>query len=304
MRGIGIGPRAAAVPHRVRCAVRTLLDSTGIALSERYAFIVSDRTGITAENLGLSLLCHFPSVRFRIVSLSFLDSREKALDAVSQINEAAETSGKAPLVFATLADDDIRGTIAGGKGVVFDLFDTFLGPLEQELGIASEHSVGSSHGVLNPQKYTSRISALNYTMRTDDGVNSQSYDMANVIIVGVSRTAKTPTSLYLALHYGIFAANYPLVGEDLDRGRLPAPIVTHRRKLFGLTIDPERLQQIRAERYAKGRYADLKQCQYEVLQAEAMYRRERIPFINTTSKSVEEISTTIVHKANLNRDLM
>ena len=164
--------------------------------------------------------------------------------------------------------------------------------------------MGSSHGVLNPQKYTSRISALNYTMRTDDGVNPENYDLANVIIVGVSRTAKTPTSLYLALHYGIYAANFPLIGDDLDRGRLPDSIVSHRHKLFGLTIDPERLQQIRAERYSKGRYAELKQCQYEINQAEAMYRRERIPFINTTSKSIEEISTTIVHRANLNRDLM
>lgn len=273
-------------------------------MSERYAFIVSDRTGITAENLGLSLLCHFPTVEFKIVSLSFLDSREKALDAVNKINDAASTSGVNPLIFATLSDDEIRATIAGSNSVVFDLFDTFLGPLERELGIASEHSVGSSHGVLNPEKYTSRISALNYTMRTDDGVNCQNYNLANVIIVGVSRTAKTPTSLYLALHYGIYAANYPLVGDDLDRGRLPGSIVGYRRKLYGLTIDAERLQQIRAERYSNGRYADLKQCQYEINQAEAMYRRERIPFINTTAKSVEEISTTIVHKANLNRDLM
>jgi len=273
-------------------------------MSKRYAFIVSDRTGITAENLGLSLLCHFPTVEFNIVSLSFLDTREKALDAVNQINTAATKSGVSPLVFATLADEEVRRTIASSNSVVFDLFDTFLEPLESELGIASEHSVGSSHGVLNPQKYTSRISALNYTMRTDDGSNSQNYNLANVIIVGVSRTAKTPTSLYLALHYGIYAANYPLVAEDLDRGRLPDSIVAHRRKLFGLTIDAERLQQIRAERYSGGRYADLRQCQFEVNEAEAMYRRERIPYINTTAKSVEEISTTIVHKAELNRDLM
>lgn len=273
-------------------------------MNKRYAFIVSDRTGITAENLGLSLLCHFPTIDFKIVSLSFLDSKEKALDAVSQINKAATDSGTAPLVFATLSQEDTRSTMAKSKAVVFDLFDAFLAPLEEELGVASEHTVGSSHGVLNPQKYTSRISAVNYTMRTDDGVNAQNYDMANVIIVGVSRTAKTPTSLYLALHYGIYAANYPLVGDDLDRGRLPDSIVSHRQKLFGLSIDPERLQQIRAERYPNGRYAELRQCQYEINQAEAMYRRERIPFINTTSKSVEEISTTIVHKARLNRDLM
>lgn len=273
-------------------------------MNKRHAFILSDRTGITAENLGLSLLCHFPTVDFKIVSLSYIDSREKALDAANRINEAAHRSGIRPLVFATLSDDEIRAAITDSDGVVFDLFDAFLGPLEQELGIGSEHSVGSSHGVLNPQIYTSRISALNYTMRTDDGVNPHNYDLANVIIVGVSRTAKTPTSLYLALHYGIYSANYPLVGDDLDRGRLPDSIIAHRDKLFGLSIDAERLQQIRAERYSRGRYAELRQCQYEVDQAEAMYRRERIPFINTTAKSVEEISTTIVHRANLERDLM
>ena len=191
-------------------------------MSQRHAFILSDRTGITAENLGLSLLCHFPTVDFKIVSFSYIDSREKALDAANQINAAAARSGTRPLIFATLSDDEIRAAITDSDGVLFDLFDAFLAPLEQELGIGSEHSVGSSHGVLNPQKYTSRISALNYTMRTDDGVNPHNYDLANVIIVGVSRTAKTPTSLYLALHYGIYASNYPLVGDDLDRGRLPA----------------------------------------------------------------------------------
>jgi regulator of PEP synthase PpsR (kinase-PPPase family) len=273
-------------------------------MSDRYAFMVSDRTGITAENLGLSLLCHFPTVHFKTVALPFIDSREKALDAVNQINAAAERSGRTPLVFATLADDEVRATISSSRGVVFDLFDTFLAPLEKELGLASEHSVGSSHGVLDPKKYTSRISALNYTMRVDDGMNVDHYDQADVVVIGVSRTAKTPTSLYLALHFGIFAANYPLIGEDLDRGRLPDRIVRHRQKLFGLTIDPERLQQIRSERYDKGRYAQLKQCQYEVAQAEALFRRERIPYVDTTSKSVEEIAATILHRAHLKRDLL
>jgi regulator of PEP synthase PpsR (kinase-PPPase family) len=273
-------------------------------MSDRYAFMVSDRTGITAENLGLSLLCHFPTVQFKTVALPFIDTREKALDAVIQINDAAQRSGQTPLVFATLVDAEVRAAISTGRGVLFDLFDTFLAPLEQELGIASEHSVGSSHGVLDPQKYTSRISALNYTMGVDDGMNVDHYDQADVIIIGVSRTAKTPTSLYLALHFGSFAANYPLIEEDLDRGRLPDKIVRHRQKLFGLTIDPERLRQIRSERYSKGRYAKLKQCQYEVAQSEALFRRERIPYVDTTSKSVEEIATTILHRAHLKRDLM
>jgi len=273
-------------------------------MTDRIAFVISDRTGITAETLGHSLLCHFPAIHFEMVTLPFIDTAEKALDAVRKINDAATRSGWPPVIFATLADDKIRETISHSNGVLFDLFDTFLAPLERELGMASEHSVGSSHGVRDAQEYTGRISALNYSMRADDGGDPSHYDQSNLIIVGVSRTGKTPTSLYLALHFGIYTANYPLTPDELDTGRLPANVSRHRKKLFGLTIDPERLAQVRAERYNHGRYAQLKQCQYEVKQAEALFRRERIPFVNTTQMSIEEIATTILLKANLKRYLM
>ncbi|MBS1269689.1 MAG: Phosphoenolpyruvate synthase regulatory protein [Gammaproteobacteria bacterium] len=271
---------------------------------DRFIFTVSDRTGITAESLGVTLLCHFPNLEFKTVPLPFVDTPEKARDAARKINESSEKNGGPPLIFATLADDEIREIIAASNGVLFDLFDHFLAPLEKELGLESEHSVGSSHGVLNPNKYTARIAALNFTMRSDDGMNAVDYDHAELIIIGVSRTAKTPTSLYLALHYGVSAANFPLLEDDLERARLQDKIIRHRKKLFGLTIDPARLRKIRQARYDKGRYAQLRQCEYEVAQAEAMYRRERIPFVNTTAKSVEEIAATILHKINLNRDLM
>lgn len=288
--------------RRSRSAVTvTLQDKT---LLERYAFIVSDRTGITAETVGHTLLSQFPTIKFKTVALPFVDTHDKAEDAVRQINRTAEQNGNRPLVFTTIIDDAIRSKLAASEGVFFDLFDTFLDPLERELGMASSHTVGQSHGVVDPVKYTTRISAVNYSVRTDDGVDVDHYDEAAVIVVGVSRTGKTPTSLYLALHFGTFTANYPLTGEDLDRGRLPKQVRRYRKKLFGLTIDPERLQQIRQERFAKGRYADLKQCQYEVSQAEAMFRREGVPYINTTAKSIEEIATTILHRANLRRDLM
>lgn len=271
---------------------------------DRYVFTLSDRTGITAESLGVSLLCHFPSLAFKTVALPFVDTPEKARDAARKINDAAERNGGPPLIFATLADDEIRSIIASSNGVLFELFDHFLAPLERELGVASEHSIGSSHGVLNPNKYTARISALNFTMRTDDGMNATHYDHAELVVIGVSRTAKTPTSLYLALHYGVSTANFPLLEEDLERARLPDKIIRHRKKLFGLTIDPALLQQIRQARYDKGRYAQLRQCEYEVSQAEALYRRERIPYVDTSARSVEEIATTILHKVNLNRELM
>jgi len=273
-------------------------------MEERYAFIISDRTGITAETMGHTLLSQFPMMKFKTVPLPFIDTEEKARQTVQQINDAAEKNGRLPLVFATLVDDNIRKMISSSNGVFFDLIDQFLGPLERELGVESAHTIGRSHGVVDPAKYTSRIAAVNFSVRTDDGVNTNKYDQAAVIIVGVSRTGKTPTCLYLALHFGTYAANYPLTPEDLIAGRLPARIAKFRDKLFALTIDPSRLAKIRQERFARGRYAGLKQCQQEVLQAEAIFRQENVPYINTTAISIEEIATTIIHKARLKRDLI
>lgn len=273
-------------------------------MKERYAFIVSDRTGITAQTMGHMLLSQFPAIKFKTVSLPFTDNDEKAQQAVHQINSAARKNNESPLIFATLVDAKIRQIISSSNGVFFDMIDQFIQPLEKELGIESSHAIGSSHGVVDPEKYTHRIAAVNYAVRTDDGVHVSAYDQASVIIVGVSRTGKTPTSLYLSLHFGIYVANYPLTPSDLDSGQLPSPVEKYRDKLFGLTIEPERLAQIRQERFAKGRYAQLKQCNYEVSKAEAMFRQENIPYVNTTSKSIEELAATIIHRADLKRDLI
>ncbi len=273
-------------------------------MKDRYAFIVSDRTGITAQTMGHMLLSQFPTIKFKTVSLPFTDTDEKAQQAVRQINSAAGKDDEPPLIFATLVNDKIREIISRSNGVFFDMIDQFIQPLEKELGIESSHAIGSSHGVVDPEKYTSRIAAVNFAVRTDDGVHLSSYNQAAVIIIGVSRTGKTPTSLYLSLHFGIYVANYPLTPADLDTGRLPSSIEKYRDKLFGLSIDPERLAQIRQERFAQGRYAQFKQCKYEVSQAEAMFRQENVPYVNTTSKSIEELATTIIHRADLKRDLI
>jgi hypothetical protein len=272
-------------------------------MTTRYAFVISDRTGITAEALGHSLLSQFPSVNFQVETLPFIDTPDKVADAVAQINLAAEKTGQTPLIFATLVDDSIRREIASSNGVFFDLFDTFIGPMEDELKVASSHSVGQSHGLIDLAEYTSRISAVNYSLHTDDGVEIDHYGRADVIIIGVSRTGKTPTCLYLALHYGIYASNYPLTMDDLEKGEIPAELLKYREKLYGLTIDPFRLQQIRQERYNRDSYASAKQCQYEVATAEAMLRSEKLPFINTTQMSIEEIGTTIMHRAGLRRNI-
>ena len=122
-----------------------------------------------------------------------------------------------------------------------------------------------------------------------------------MILVGVSRSGKTPTSLYLAMQHGLKVANYPLIPEDFERRQLPPALVPHRKKIFGLTIDPQRLSQIRNERRPGSKYADLANCRYEVSEAEAMMRRSGIRWLSSTTKSIEEIATTILQEVRPER---
>lgn len=267
---------------------------------KRTAFFISDGTGITSEALGVSLLTRFDNLSFDKVTLPFVDSTEKALETVEKINKATERDGAKAIIFDTLVNDEIRSIIASSDSFMIDVFAAFLGPLEQELGTAPTNRVGRSK-ITENQGYGHRIDAINYALDNDDGVRTKYYDDADVILIGVSRSGKTPTCLYLAMQYGIKAANYPLTEEDIDDQKLPPSIRKHREKLFGLTIEPDRLALIRNERKPNSRYASIKQCNYEVEEVELMYRRERIPSMNTTHYSVEEIATRIMVQAGIGR---
>jgi [pyruvate, water dikinase]-phosphate phosphotransferase / [pyruvate, water dikinase] kinase len=266
---------------------------------DRAVFFVSDRTGITAETLGLSLLTQFNGIKFKKHARRFVDTLDKALAVRDEIHRAAEETGSPPIVFSTMIDDDMRAAIKGPDSIFFDLVDTFISPLEVALGQKSSHTIGRAREVIDQSKYNLRMDAVNYALATDDGLHTNDYNHADVIVLGVSRSGKTPTCLYLALTFGVYAANYPLTDDDLEDLRLPPALATHRHQLFGLTIEPERLQQIRRERKAEGVYASLRQCQYEVAQAEALFRQENIPFLTSTAMSVEEIATTILHHMKL-----
>ncbi len=263
----------------------------------RSAFFVSDRTGLSAEVLGRSLLSQFEGIEFRRVTLRYIDTPEKARDAVVQINEAAHADGQRPLVLSTLTSPALRNIIGQADALMLDLFEMFITPLESELGVQSSHAIGRSHRA--GASYTSRMDAVNFALDHDDGGISRNLERAEIVLVGVSRCGKTPTSLYLALQFGIYAANYPLVEEDFAKAELPAALLPMRKKLFGLTIRPERLQQIRAERSPDSRYSSLETCRREVQQAEGMMREYGIPSLETTTMSVEEIATTIVHQTGL-----
>ena len=265
-------------------------------MPNRTVFFISDGTGITAETFGKAILAQF-EMKTRYVRLPFVDSADKAHQAVRQINHTAEVENIKPIVFTTLVNMEVLQVIRDGcKGMLLDMFGTFVNPLEEELGIKSHHRVGRFSDVSKSKDYHDRIEAINFSLAHDDGQSNRDLESAEVILVGVSRSGKTPTSLYLAMQHGLKAANYPLIPEDFERKQLPPALVPHRKKIFGLTIHPDRLSEIRTERRPNSKYASIENCRQEVADAESMMRRSGIRWLSTTTKSIEEIATTILQE--------
>ena len=265
-------------------------------MHNRTVFFVSDGTGITAETFGSAILAQFEA-NLQCVRLPFIDTVDKAHQTVRQINQTGAHDQKRPIVFTTLANEDVLRVVTQGcEGMLLDMFGTFMNPLEKELGIKSNHRIGRFSDASKSKKYQSRIDAINFSLDHDDGQSHRDLESSDVILIGVSRSGKTPTSLYLAMQYGLRASNYPLIPEDFERQDLPRALKAHPKKLFGLTILPERLCEIRQERRPNSKYASLENCRHEVREAEAMMRRSGIRWLSTTTKSIEEISTTILQE--------
>jgi regulator of PEP synthase PpsR (kinase-PPPase family) len=259
----------------------------------RTVFIVSDGTGITAETFSHSILAQFET-NFKQIRMPFVNTIDKAHQVLKEINQSGELLGERPIVFSTLVNPEINSLINSSKAMVLDMFHTFVAPLEQELHLKSTHAIGRFHQNIETESYKNRIEAINFSLAHDDGQSHKNLEDADVILVGVSRSGKTPTCLYLAMQYGIKSANYPLIPEDFERATLPSELHKYKNKLFGLTIDPQRLAQIRNERRPNSKYASLDNCRYEINEAHAMMEREGIPWLISTHKSIEEISTTIL----------
>ncbi|GAA4418872.1 putative phosphoenolpyruvate synthase regulatory protein [Advenella faeciporci] len=271
-------------------------------LNQRTVFIVSDSTGITAETFSHSVLSQFSkSFEFRQIREPFITTDEKAKDVAKKINEIAEREQNPPIVFSTLVKQDILAYVKESNCVFLDIFGTCVSQLESALGTKSEPTIGMSHLSASSEAYRNRIEAINFSLAHDDGQFIHGLKEADVILVGVSRCGKTPTSLYLAMQYAIKAANFPLIPEDFERGSLPKTLQPFRNKLFGLSIQPDRLSEVRNERRPNSRYATLEQCLYEVAEAERLMRREGIEWLSTTTKSIEEISTTVLQILGLNK---
>jgi [pyruvate, water dikinase]-phosphate phosphotransferase / [pyruvate, water dikinase] kinase len=263
-------------------------------MANRTVFFVSDGTGITAETFGNSILNQF-AIKPRHVRRPFVDTPDKAHQLVREINNVAATEGRMPIVFVTLVDREVLAIVkTATQSMVLDMFGTFIEPLEAEFGMTSNHRVGRFSDIARSQEYSDRIEAINFSLAHDDGQSSKDLEAADVILVGVSRSGKTPTSLYLAMQHGIKAANCPLIPEDFERNALPTALKSYKAKCFGLTIAPDRLSEIRHERRPHSKYASLENCRYEVAAAEQMMKREGIAWLSSTHKSIEEIATTIL----------
>ena len=268
---------------------------------KRSVFFISDGTAITAETLGHSLLAQFPHVDFDIHIIPYITSEEAATSVVAEINKRAELDGVLPLVFDTLVDPYVRDIINTANGVNLDVFEGLISKLSEVLGTPPTTLVGQTHAVTDSESYKARIDAVHFALDNDDGARTRHYDKADLILIGVSRSGKTPTSIYLSLQFGIRVANYPLTEEDLDDNRLPAVLRPHKNKLFGLMIDADRLVAIRTERKANSRYASFSQCQMELRAVEGIYISEGIPFLNVSEMSIEEISTRVLQTTGLKR---
>ena len=273
---------------------------------KRKVFFLSDSTGMTAENLGKSLLAQFPTIQFESVTRPFVDTLEKAEKVSQEIKRESQCDSGRPIVIDTIVDTKISKLIQQSGCYYIDIFSTFLSPLEEELGARSAHTVGHpsifrEEGQVVDRAYVDRIEAVHFALANDDGMHLHRYSEADIILVGVSRTGKTPSSVYLGMQFGIKAANYPLIPDDLELNKLPAALQEHKKKLFGLTIRPARLSEIRNERKPNSNYANLRNCMDEVRLAETLYRQYKIPFIDTTQLSIEEFSARILQRAGIER---
>jgi [pyruvate, water dikinase]-phosphate phosphotransferase / [pyruvate, water dikinase] kinase len=268
----------------------------------RPVFYVSDGTGITAETIGHSVLAQFQGIDYRAHRIPFVDSMEKAVHTADIISRKQKAAGQKALVFTSLVDNEANAVIAGTGALLLDVLTPFAHPLERELGVTRKPRVGGAHALLDYKDYEDRINAMHFSLTHDDGKDFD-YNEADLILVGVSRSGKTPTCLYMAIHYGVKAANYPLTPDDLDGEGLPKALLPHRKKLFGLSIDPARLHQIRQERKPNSRYATLEQCKKEVAAAEALYKTVHLPHLSTTHTSIEEIASKILAQLGIERHM-
>lgn len=266
---------------------------------QRTVFLISDSTGITLEKLSHSLLSQFPQVNFTIMTHRYIDTTTKVESICDYIHQVYQQDQLKPLVFTSLLNQTHRSAISTAECIHYDIFEMFMGKLNQVLDLTPTPVSGLSHAVANENQYESRIEAINFALKSDDGLSTSLYEKADVILLGVSRAGKTPTCLYLAMNYGILAANYPITEEDMQFSDVPDVIKKYKSKCFALTIEVNQLTHIRNKRRPDSKYASVAQCRREINFANNLFRENNIECIDTSTTSIEELATSIISKKNL-----
>lgn len=261
-------------------------------------YYISESTGILAEEMGKSLICQFPEISFNMENIPFIKTLEDARKAIEYI--LSRSGGRYPLVFSTIMDQELIAVLDISEVELFSFCDEYLGRLEHVLEAKPIRISGSARH-LDDSTMGDRVKAIHYCIAHDDGSMLKDYDEAEVILLGVSRSGKTPISVYLATQMGIKAANYPLVAEDLDAYRLPPPIVRNKARAIGLSTDPKTLSFVRGKRYKDSNYAKMDTCKGEIHQANQIFLQYGIPIIVSDGRSIEETATQVAQLLSLKR---
>ena len=254
--------------------------------------LVSDATGETINNVARACLVQFPEVEPIEHNWSMVRSER-------QLRKVLDGIGANPgLVLFTFVDDSLRGVLEEGcraQGIpCIAVLDPVLGALANFFHMQARHIPGRQH--MLDSEYFARIEAMNYVMAHDDGQMTRDLDKADVVLVGVSRTSKTPTSLYLA-NRGVKVANVPYVPNV----PLPPEIDTLKRPLIvGLTCDPQALVQVRRNRLRmindtdETSYTDIDTVRDEVTSARQLFARQGWPVLDVSRRSIEETAAAIM----------
>ena len=267
--------------------------------NKRSVFFISDRTGKTAESIGQSLLSQFDSIEFEYRLFSFVTSISQAQLVANEIQQDSIMSGEKPLVFSTLVNEELQDLILLTDACVISLFNSFIEPLEECLQIESSHTIGKPHEEFGNEEYRKHMDSIDFAMKNDDGINTSRFDQAEIILIGVSRCAKTPTCLYLAMNFSVKATNYPLTDDDFGDGVLPDFLQPFVNKIVGLTIQADQLSAIRQKRRPGTEYATLKKCKQEIKYAENIMKKAGIFMLDSTAMSIEEIAVKIAKEKHL-----
>ena len=259
-------------------------------------YYVSGSTAILAEDMGKALLAQFHGIRFREEKIPFIHTPDDAKKALAHI--LRQSDGTQPLLFCTIMDQATRDVFNCPQVQFFDIFLNTLEALEKALESKALREPGySRHFTIS--KMDKRVDAIHFSLEHDDGTRTAEYDEAEIILIGVSRSGKTPVSIYLATHMELKAANFPLTSDHLEHYELPKDIVRNRKRVVGLTSSPQYLHNIREKRYAGSSYASLANCTRELQQAKQLFMRHNIKILNVEGRSIEEIAVQAIQAIGL-----